>query len=75
MRLDLTLLLCTLGLAAGSASAQHVQFISYDALRRNTVPCSRKIPGQPDNCLKPGTPANAYTHGCSVITRCARTGN
>ncbi|KAK0638424.1 Protein RALF-like 24 [Lasiodiplodia hormozganensis] len=71
MRLDLSFLLLT-GLAA-SAMAQHVQFISYEALKRNTIPCSRRIPGQPDNCLKPGTPANAYTRGCSVITRCART--
>ncbi|KAL1642214.1 hypothetical protein SLS58_005554 [Diplodia intermedia] len=72
MRLDLTIL-AALGLVAG-ATAQHVQFISYDAMRRNTVPCSKRIAGQPDNCLKPGTPAHEYTRGCTVVARCARTG-
>ncbi|KAH7049151.1 rapid alkalinization factor [Macrophomina phaseolina] len=70
MRFGITLLFLS-GLAAG-AMANTVQFISYEALLRNSVPCSKKVPGQPDNCLKPGTPANEYTRGCSVITRCAR---
>ncbi|OJD29092.1 rapid alkalinization factor-like [Diplodia corticola] len=73
MRFDIALLF-GLGLATGAA-AQHVQFVSYEAMQRNTVPCSKRSPGLPDNCLKPGTPPNLYTRGCSVITRCARVNN
>ncbi|PSK34539.1 hypothetical protein B9Z65_8865 [Elsinoe australis] len=68
-------LLALTGLLATSAYAQGrvVTFISYDALRRNTVPCSRRGDSI-KNCVPGGRepPANEYTRGCSVITRCAR---
>lgn len=44
------------------------QYISYAALQRNTVPCSRRGASY-YNC-KPGAAANPYTRGCSSITRC-----
>ncbi|KAF3436424.1 hypothetical protein FNV43_RR23516 [Rhamnella rubrinervis] len=44
------------------------QYISYGALQRNTVPCSRRGASY-YNC-KPGSEANPYSRGCSAITRC-----
>lgn len=44
------------------------QYISYGALRRNTVPCSRRGASY-YNC-QPGAQANPYSRGCSAITRC-----
>ncbi|BAT86319.1 hypothetical protein LR48_Vigan03g286000 [Vigna angularis] len=44
------------------------QYISYKALQRNTVPCSRRGASY-YNC-KPGAEANPYTRGCPSITRC-----
>ncbi|GAV83486.1 RALF domain-containing protein [Cephalotus follicularis] len=44
------------------------QYISYGALQRNTVPCSRRGASY-YNC-QPGAAANPYTRGCSAITRC-----
>ncbi|KAH1259010.1 Rapid alkalinization factor [Glycine max] len=44
------------------------QYISYKALQRNTVPCSRRGASY-YNC-KPGADANPYTRGCPTITRC-----
>ncbi|XP_014495636.1 rapid alkalinization factor [Vigna radiata var. radiata] len=44
------------------------QYISYKALQRNTVPCSRRGASY-YNC-KPGAEANPYTRGCPTITRC-----
>ncbi|KAL5060544.1 hypothetical protein RYX36_032148 [Vicia faba] len=44
------------------------KYISYRALQRNTVPCSRKGASY-YNC-KPGAEANPYTRGCATITRC-----
>lgn len=44
------------------------KYISYGALRRNTVPCSRRGASY-YNC-KPGAQANPYSRGCSAITRC-----
>ncbi|XVF72594.1 hypothetical protein PTKIN_Ptkin12aG0133600 [Pterospermum kingtungense] len=44
------------------------QYISYGALQRNTVPCSRRGASY-YNC-QPGAEANPYTRGCSAITRC-----
>ncbi|KAH7517089.1 rapid alkalinization factor [Ziziphus jujuba] len=44
------------------------KYISYGALQRNTVPCSRKGASY-YNC-KPGAEANPYSRGCSAITRC-----
>jgi hypothetical protein len=59
----------------GSTSAEsHRRFlqgrgyISYGALRRNQVPCSRRGASY-YNC-RPGGQANPYRRGCSRITRC-----
>lgn len=46
------------------------KYISYGALSRNSVPCSRRGASY-YNC-KPGAQANPYTRGCSTITRCRR---
>lgn len=70
-----TCLLALTGLFATTAYAQGqaVTFISYEALRRNTIPCSRRGDSI-KNCVPGGrnVPANEYTRGCSVATRCAR---
>ncbi|XP_052205877.1 rapid alkalinization factor-like [Diospyros lotus] len=44
------------------------RYISYAALQRDSVPCSRRGASY-YNC-KPGAQANPYTRGCSAITRC-----
>ncbi|KAK7277955.1 hypothetical protein RJT34_22976 [Clitoria ternatea] len=44
------------------------KYISYGALQRNTVPCSRRGASY-YNC-RPGAQANPYSRGCSAITRC-----
>ncbi|KAF6142500.1 hypothetical protein GIB67_039464 [Kingdonia uniflora] len=44
------------------------QYISYEVLKKNSVPCSQKGASY-YNC-KLGAAANPYTHGCSAITRC-----
>lgn len=44
------------------------QYISYAALQRNSVPCSRRGASY-YNC-RPGAEANPYTHGCLAIARC-----
>lgn len=44
------------------------RYISYGALRSNTVPCSRRGASY-YNC-RPGAQANPYSRGCSAITRC-----
>ncbi|OAY55990.1 protein RALF-like 33 [Manihot esculenta] len=44
------------------------RYISYGALRRNVVPCSRRGASY-YNC-RPGAPANPYSRGCNRITRC-----
>nr|ABS72341.1 rapid alkalinization factor precursor [Litchi chinensis] len=46
------------------------QYISYGALRRNSVPCSRRGASY-YNC-QTGAQANPYSRGCSAITRCRR---
>ncbi|OWM71245.1 protein RALF-like 33 [Punica granatum] len=46
------------------------RYISYGALRRNSVPCSRRGASY-YNC-RPGAHANPYRRGCSRITRCRR---
>ncbi|KAJ4722189.1 Rapid alkalinization factor [Melia azedarach] len=46
------------------------RYISYGALRRNTVPCSRRGASY-YNC-RAGGQANPYSRGCSAITRCRR---
>jgi hypothetical protein len=56
--------------AEGDAVATTTQAstISYGALQKNSVPCSRRG-ASAANC-RPGTPANPYTRGCSAINRC-----
>ncbi|KAK3441067.1 rapid alkalinization factor [Eucalyptus grandis] len=44
------------------------RYISYGALRRNVVPCSRRGASY-YNC-RPGAAANPYSRACSRITRC-----
>ncbi|KAM7273783.1 hypothetical protein ACFE04_028447 [Oxalis oulophora] len=44
------------------------KYISYGALQRNTVPCSRRGASY-YNCQS-GASANPYKRGCSAITRC-----
>ncbi|XP_057421153.1 protein RALF-like 33 [Lotus japonicus] len=46
------------------------RYISYGALRKNTVPCSRRGASY-YNC-RTGAQANPYRRGCSAITRCRR---
>lgn len=56
------------------AAAGVVTYISYEALKRNTIPCSHRGDSY-KNCYAGGAPggqANEWTRGCSVITRCAR---
>lgn len=43
-------------------------YISYDALGKNNVPCSQRGASY-YNC-KTGAEANPYSRGCSAITRC-----
>ncbi|GMI76044.1 ralf-like 33 [Hibiscus trionum] len=47
---------------------QTTQYISYGAMQRDTVPCSRRGASY-YNC-QPGAEANPYNRGCSAITRC-----
>lgn len=44
------------------------QYIGYGALRRNSVPCSRRGTSY-YNC-RVGAQANPYSRSCSQITRC-----
>ncbi|XP_010524533.1 PREDICTED: rapid alkalinization factor 23-like [Tarenaya hassleriana] len=46
------------------------RYISYGALRRGSVPCSRRGASY-YNCRR-GAQANPYSRGCSTITRCRR---
>ncbi|KAK8968604.1 Rapid alkalinization factor [Platanthera guangdongensis] len=43
-------------------------YISYNSLKRGSVPCSRRGASY-YNC-RPGGQANPYSRGCSAITRC-----
>ncbi|RZR99897.1 hypothetical protein BHM03_00029522 [Ensete ventricosum] len=45
-------------------------YISYNALRRDSVPCSRRGASY-YNC-RPGAHANPYSRSCSAITRCRK---
>ncbi|KAL5221104.1 hypothetical protein ABZP36_025817 [Zizania latifolia] len=47
---------------------QGQRYVSYDALRADTTPCSLRGASY-YNC-RPGAEANPYTRGCSEITRC-----
>ncbi|KAL5983792.1 hypothetical protein ACLOJK_017884 [Asimina triloba] len=44
------------------------QYISYEALKRDSVPCSRR--GQSYYNCQPNAQANPYVRGCSQITQC-----
>ncbi|XP_010457289.1 PREDICTED: protein RALF-like 1 [Camelina sativa] len=44
------------------------KYISYQSLRRNSVPCSRRGASY-YNCQN-GAQANPYSRGCSAIARC-----
>ncbi|XP_071730448.1 protein RALF-like 33 [Rutidosis leptorrhynchoides] len=50
--------------------ASNRRYISYGALSRNNVPCSRRGASY-YNCRRGGQ-ANPYSRGCSSITRCRR---
>ncbi|CAN6468322.1 unnamed protein product [Victoria cruziana] len=49
---------------------QTTQYVSYEALKRNSVPCSTSGASY-YNC-RPGAQANPYTRSCAAINRCAR---
>ncbi|CAN0875285.1 Protein RALF-like 31 [Linum grandiflorum] len=46
------------------------RYISYATLKRDMVPCDN--PGASYYDCHRSRPANTYTRGCEVITRCAR---
>ncbi|XP_010696047.2 protein RALF-like 19 [Beta vulgaris subsp. vulgaris] len=46
------------------------RYISYDALKKNNVPCNRR--GQSYYNCRSNARANPYNRGCSYITHCAR---
>ncbi|CAN8311045.1 unnamed protein product [Cochlearia groenlandica] len=46
------------------------KYISYQSLKRNSVPCSRRGASY-YNCQN-GAQANPYSRGCSSISRCRR---
>ncbi|KAJ1691041.1 hypothetical protein LUZ63_015196 [Rhynchospora breviuscula] len=46
------------------------RYISYEALKKNRVPCNRR--GQSYYNCQRGRQANPYKRGCSFITKCAR---
>ncbi|KAE8685194.1 Protein RALF-like 33 [Hibiscus syriacus] len=47
---------------------QTTKYISYGALHRDSMPCSRRGASY-YNC-QPGAEANPYNRGCSTITHC-----
>ncbi|KAJ8761643.1 hypothetical protein K2173_004419 [Erythroxylum novogranatense] len=49
---------------------QNTRFISYDALKANRVPCSRR--GRSYYDCNSRQKANPYVRGCSAITHCKR---
>jgi hypothetical protein len=60
------------GMATGGSRRRVLQdgsgYIGYDALRRDSVPCSQRGASY-YNC-QPGAEANPYSRGCSAITQC-----
>lgn len=48
------------------------KFISYDTLKRDMVPCN--TPGASYYNCRGNGPANSYSRGCQMITRCDRGG-
>ncbi|XP_074559970.1 protein RALF-like 33 [Curcuma longa] len=59
-----------LGFEASRRILATSNYISYNALRRDSVPCSRRGASY-YNC-RPGAKANPYSRSCSAITRCRR---
>ncbi|CAL9065752.1 unnamed protein product [Musa banksii] len=57
-----------LGSEAGRRILATSSYISYGALKRDTVPCSRRGASY-YNC-RPGAQANPYSRSCSAITQC-----
>ncbi|URD85172.1 hypothetical protein MUK42_27101 [Musa troglodytarum] len=57
-----------LGSEAGRRILATSTYISYGALKRDTVPCSRRGASY-YNC-RPGAQANPYSRSCSAITQC-----
>lgn len=53
--------------AAASKSTKSTH-ISFDALKRNNIPCSKR--GASANNCRVSDQANKHTRGCSAITRC-----
>ncbi|KAG6504114.1 rapid alkalinization factor-like [Zingiber officinale] len=51
-------------------AAYRGRYISYDALKRDRVPCDRR--GQSYYNCNRQRQANPYRRGCTIITRCAR---
>ncbi|XP_008794136.2 protein RALF-like 22 [Phoenix dactylifera] len=58
------------GISRRGLARAGVRFISYGALSKNRVPCSRRGRSY-YNCSR-GNRANPYRRGCSVITQCQR---
>ncbi|KAG1330257.1 Protein RALF-like 33 [Cocos nucifera] len=58
------------GISRRGLARAGVRFISYGALSRNRVPCSRRGYSY-YNCSR-GKRANPYRRGCSIITQCQR---
>lgn len=54
----------------GNVNDGAVRYISYEALKKNIIPCSKRGNSY-YNCRRRGQ-ANPYTRGCSYITHCAR---
>ncbi|GAA0176119.1 hypothetical protein Leryth_012719 [Lithospermum erythrorhizon] len=50
--------------------AQGQNYISYDALKRNNVPCDKR--GNSYYNCQAQAQSNPYKRGCSAITKCAR---
>jgi hypothetical protein len=55
-------------IAPAPAHAANSGFISFGALKKDQVPCSKRG-ASAQNC-RPGKQANPHTRGCSAITRC-----
>lgn len=52
------------------AKASEQKYISYDALKKNDVPCNQR--GQSYYNCQAGGKANPYHRACTAITNCAR---
>ncbi|CAO2833387.1 unnamed protein product [Amaranthus hypochondriacus] len=50
--------------------ARRRRYISYDALKKNNVPCNRR--GRSYYNCNSNARANPYNRGCTYITHCAR---